>query len=144
MYFSYLFLILIDVLKFWFIRFPLFVAVQWWPLLPAWLVCTTGTSLSILRWENFISGTSFLPQRIHICNFYSLQMQDHRERILHWSISSSSLVVLGLALDLFGTRVPVQFCYTHTHTHIYRIELRCNFLIAKLSFFMLLFSQACI
>lgn len=28
--------------------------------------------------------------------------KDHRNRVLHWTISSTSLVVLGLALDLFG------------------------------------------
>ncbi|KAB2625064.1 heparan-alpha-glucosaminide N-acetyltransferase-like [Pyrus ussuriensis x Pyrus communis] len=31
--------------------------------------------------------------------------KDHRERILHWSISSSSLVVLGLTLDLIGMHI---------------------------------------
>ncbi|XP_009359837.2 heparan-alpha-glucosaminide N-acetyltransferase [Pyrus x bretschneideri] len=34
-----------------------------------------------------------------------VHFKDHRERILHWSISSSSLVVLGLTLDLIGMHI---------------------------------------
>lgn len=37
----------------------------------------------------------------HIINHF----KDHRNRVLHWTISSTSLVVLGLALDLFGMHI---------------------------------------
>ncbi|PQM35490.1 uncharacterized protein Pyn_32760 [Prunus yedoensis var. nudiflora] len=34
-----------------------------------------------------------------------VHFKSHRDRILHWSISSSSLIILGLTLDLLGMHI---------------------------------------
>ena len=48
----------------------------------------------------------------HIINHF----KDHRNRVLHWTISSTSLVVLGLALDLFGRLLLHNFLvYSSNH-----------------------------
>ncbi|XP_048319199.2 uncharacterized protein LOC107424607 isoform X2 [Ziziphus jujuba] len=45
-----------------------------------------------------------------------VHLKDHRDRILHWMIPSSSLVVLGLALDLLGM---------HLNKPLYTLSYMC-------------------
>ncbi|KAK4265099.1 hypothetical protein QN277_026195 [Acacia crassicarpa] len=44
-----------------------------------------------------------------------VHFKDHRERILHWMIPTSCLVVFGFALDLFGMHInKVQYSFSYT------------------------------
>lgn len=54
-----------------------------------------------------IHGTACLPFVIEVFSFFSpifihSHIQDHKDRIFHWMITTSCLILLGLSLDLCG------------------------------------------